>query len=594
MSILEMDSNYIIGLKAIARFMKNEQLIIFIFAILIGILSGGAVIIFREAIDIIGIIIFHGKADHLIELSRSLPPWKLILIPSLSGLGVGVLIYFFVPFNRPHGVADVIEASALKGGAMSSRLGVISACISALSIGGGASVGREGPAVHLGASLASWVGRQFCFSRKSIRTLLGCGVAAAVSSSFSAPIAGALFASEVILGNYALGSLTPIVIASVFGTAVSRLYFGNSSSFTLTDYTITSFWEFPAFILLGCMCAVAAILFMRLTFLTQEFAEKTKLPVWLRPAFAGLVIGGMSIPLPEILGIGYEVAELAMTGQLAFQMMIMIGIGKIVATALCLGFGFSGGVFSPSLVIGAMTGATFGLTAATVFPELASNIGTYTIVGMGGIAAAVLGAPISTTLIIFEITGDYALSLAVLLTIVTATELTNHFFGKSFFQKQLARRNINLQKGLESEIMGSIKVATLVKSDFNSRSPTVKKNTKLGEIRNHMKSSKFSELFVLAEGNILHGTITLTCIGDFAFDRNLDNLVTAADIAQLHPPYLVEADNIETALKTMKDTEIEFIAVVNNDRSMRFLGYVSFHEIMSTYNHAILAHHQNS
>ncbi|PPR80149.1 MAG: hypothetical protein CFH06_00096, partial [Alphaproteobacteria bacterium MarineAlpha3_Bin5] len=325
-----------------------------------------------------------------------------------------------------------------------------------------------------------------------------------------------------------------------------------------------------------------------------EFAEKTKLPVWLRPAFAGLVIGGMSIPLPEILGIGYEVAELAMTGQLAFQMMIMIGIGKIVATALCLGFGFSGGVFSPSLVIGAMTGATFGLTAATVFPELASNIGTYTIVGMGGIAAAVLGAPISTTLIIFEITGDYALSLAVLLTIVTATELTNHFFGKSFFQKQLARRNINLQKGLESEIMGSIKVATLVKSDFNSRSPTVKKNTKLGEIRNHMKSSKFSELFVLAEGNILHGTITLTCIGDFAFDRNLDNLVTAADIAQLHPPYLVEADNIETALKTMKDTEIEFIAVVNNDRSMRFLGYVSFHEIMSTYNHAILAHHQNS
>ena len=158
----------------------------------------------------------------------------------------------------------------------------------------------------------------------------------------------------------------------------------------------------------------------------------------------------------------------------------------------------------------------------------------------------------------------------------------------------MARRNINLQKGLESEIMGSIKVASLVKNEFNSRSPTVKKNTKLGEIRNHIKSSKWGKLFVLAEGNILHGTITLTSIGDFAFDRNLDNLVTAADIAQLHPPYLVETDNIETALKTMKDTEVELIAVVNNDRSMHFLGYTSFHELMCTYNHAILAHHQNS
>lgn len=456
--------------------------------------------------------------------------------------------------------------------------------ISAVSIGSGASVGREGPAVHLGAALSSWVGRRLHLSRSLARTLLGCGVGAAVAASFNAPIAGALFASEVVVGHYALKAFAPIVISSVAGTAVSRSVFGDFPAFTLETQIIASFWEFPAFVLLGLVSGIAAIVFMRSIFAAQSLAERLTVPPWTRPAFAGLAVGIIALAFPQVLGVGYGTTEAALLQKFSFWLLVAVGTAKILATALSIGFGFGGGVFSPSIVIGAMVGGAFGILATAVFPELSSGPGAYTIVGMGAMAAAVLGAPISTTLIIFEMTSNYALTLGVMIAVVVASEITHHFFGRSFFTVQLERRGINIKEGFEAEIMRSVRVGRVIADDAE----TVNWGVSLGELRTSLQKSIVGEIFVLRGESELYGTVTLTDLSEAAFDHDVDDLINAGDVARLHPPVLTPDDDLETALALMRDTHEEHIAVVDDVETMTFRGCVHHRDVMGAYNRALL------
>ena len=240
------------------------------------------------------------------------------------------------------------------------------------------------------------------------RTLLGCGVAAAVAASFNAPIAGVFFALEVVLGHYALRAFAPIVMASVVGTLVTRAHYGNFPAFIIPEYAIVSFWEFPAFILLGAVCALAAIIFTRSVFFVEDrMVKHVPLPRWSHPVVGGLLVGVIAIQFPHVLGVGYEATDAALREQLSLSLMLALIVFKTAATAISLGSGFGGGVFTPSLFIGAMTGSAFGIVASMAFPELAASHGLYAIVGMGAVAGAVLGAPISTFLIVFELVADY-------------------------------------------------------------------------------------------------------------------------------------------------------------------------------------------
>ena len=453
--------------SALNKAIRNEHLLLVGLGLVVGCLSGLAVLALREAISWIEIMLYGVEIDMFSRYEIAVVPWMVMLYPTLGGLVVGLITWKWMPEQRNQGVADVVEASAMRAGQMSSRVGLVSAINSAISAGAGASVGREGPAVHLSRSLS--------------RTVLGCGVAAAVSASFNAPIAGALFATEVVVGQYALKTFAPIVVASVAGTALSHIHFGEASAFLLGGNHIASFWEFPAFIGLGVVAAVAAIVLMRSIFLAQQVAAKLPVPIWFKPAIAGLIVGIIAIWLPQVMGIGYGFTEWAILGQFDLKLLILIGLAKILATALCLGFGFSGGVFSPALVLGATVGASYGLIAADVFPLLASDVGVYTVVGMGAVAAAVLGAPISTTLIIFEITGDYKLSLAVMLAIVIATEITHHFFGASFFAEQLKRRNVDLRDGFEREVLNNIKVRQVLDHGKSTEADTISTETPMHE-----------------------------------------------------------------------------------------------------------------
>jgi CIC family chloride channel protein len=577
-------TSYLRALISLRHLLRNDHLVLSALGLAIGALTGAAIVGFRELISFIQLILFHTDSDRLFQHAQELPWWQILLVPTVAGLVVGVIIYHFMPNQRPQGVADVIEANALRGGQISVKAGISAAITSAISIGAGASVGREGPAIHIGASASAWIGHQLHLTRSLRRTLLGCGVGAAVAASFNAPIAGALFASEVIVGHYALKAFAPIVIASVASTALSRSIFGDFPAFALDVNIITSFWEFPAFILLGLISGVIAIIFMRSIFLAQDLADKSKLPIWIRPMIAGLMVGIIALFYPQVLGIGYGATESALLMQFGFTTLVAIGVAKIVATAFSIGLGFAGGVFSPALFIGAMAGGAFGILATAVFPNLSSGAAAYTIVGMGAVAAAVMGAPISTTLIIFEMTSNYALTLGVMLAVVASSEITHHFFGHSFFNNQLKRRGVNIKEGFETEIMKSIKISQVYSEDGES----IAMSACLQDVRHKLQQSSLGEIFVLRDGGELYGTVTLADLSETAFDHGFDDLVTASDVSRLHPPVLVLSDDLEAALAVMRDTGEEHIAVVDNVQSMAFKGCVHHREVIAAYNQLLL------
>lgn len=571
-------------LLRLRRILRNDQLILSVLSLIIGLIAGALVVGFREGILFFHNQFFNAPNERLFVYAAALPWWQLLLVTTLGGLAVGLLIRFIMPNARPQGVADVIEASALKGGRMSLTVGIRAAVVNALSIGVGASVGREGPAVHLGAAAAAGVAKALHLTRTLTRTLLGCGVAAAVAASFNAPIAGALFAGEVVIGHYALKTFVPVVIASVAGTALSRTYYGDFPAFVLPPHAIGSYLELPAFVLLGVLAGFVATILLRGIFKAQDVANTLPVPAWAHPALAGFVVGGIALVLPQVLGVGYGATDAALSGEMALGLLVAVLVGKVLATVVCLGFGFGGGIFSPSLMIGAMLGGAYGIVVMGLFPAVTIGIGGYTLIGMGAVAGAALGAPISTTLIIFEMTGDYELTLGVMLAVVVSTAITRQFLGANFFTMQLAQRGLDLKGGFESQILRAGQIADVMQDGQETLSPAVP----LAQLRTHLQNCNGGKLFVVDDEEKLLGTITLADLSETAFDLALDPLINAADVARRHPPVLLSSDNLETALHKMSDSGESFLAVVDNIKSHKFVGAVDEKHVMAAYNRALL------
>ncbi|EDQ33671.1 Chloride channel protein EriC [Hoeflea phototrophica DFL-43] len=442
----------------IRAYLENRQPMIWALSLLIGLSVALAAIAFRWLIGVVQLYWLGDSSEQVFSAARNTPWYMILAGPLIGGVVVGVIIWKFLPSRRTGGVADVIEARALAGRRLSLREGIISAFATAFSLGAGASAGREGPVIHLGATLASAMGQRLSLPDWSRRTLLAAGVASAISASFNAPIAGVLFAHEVILGHYAMRAFVPIVISSAAGAILSRAWFGDAAAFIVPEYQITSYFEFPAFALLGVVCALVAVAFQFALFAADYVARRSPVPVWALPIIGGVMVGLMGIAFPHILGVGYETTDLALWGQLPLVLMLTLIVMKTLATAITLAARFGGGIFSPSLYLGAMTGGAFGLIAAGVFPDLASSEALYSILGMGAVAGAVLGAPISTTVIVFELTGGYALSIALLLTVAIAHGITQALHGHSYFQWQLEMRGLFVQDGPHRTVLRNVRV----------------------------------------------------------------------------------------------------------------------------------------
>ncbi|SIS68356.1 chloride channel protein, CIC family [Roseivivax lentus] len=438
-------------------------------ALAVGIAAGFAAILFRLAIEELQTALYGIEDPNTLASFAETLPWYFVMaIPVLGGVTVGVIVHYFTPDGRVRSVADVIEGAALNDGRVEKKAGIASALCSWITLSTGGSSGREGPVVHIAAMIASWVSNVLRVDGITGRDLLGCAVAAAVSASFNAPIAGALFALEVVLRHFALHAFAPIVVASAAGTVINRLTFGDVTEFRLPGTTTVEFYlELPAFLILGLLAGLIAVITMRAIFVADdwgtELQRKLGLPLFLRPAVAGVLLGALAIFYPHIIGVGYETTSLALTGNLLTHEAIIFAVLKVVALAITMAGRMGGGVFSPSLMIGALTGLAFGLIATGVFPNQSGSSTLYALAGMGAVAAAVLGAPISTTLIVFELTGDWQTGLAVMVSVSMSTAVASRLVHRSFFLSQLERRNVHLAAGPQAYLLAMFGVSGVMR-----------------------------------------------------------------------------------------------------------------------------------
>ncbi|WP_170348057.1 chloride channel protein [Ruegeria atlantica] len=464
-----------------------SQIQFWFIALAIGIAAGFMALGFRKAIrslqayvyDTDDILLLHSHAEKL--------PWFLILItPIIGGLIVGVILHRFTDDGRVRSVADVIEGSALTNGRVEGKAGIASFFASLITLSTGGSTGREGPVVHMAGVISTWVSDRIHADGITGRDLLGCAVAAAVSASFNSPIAGALFALEVVLRHFAVHAFAPIVIASVAGTVINRLEYGDVTEFVLeTPGSLQFYVELPAFLILGLICGLVSLLLMRSIFFAEDIGthvqNRLSLPRWLRPAVSGAMLGLLAIWFPHIIGVGYETTIRALTGDLTLTVAILFAVIKTVALAITMGGRMGGGVFSPSLMVGALTGLAFGLIATGLLPDVSGTHTLYAFAGMGAVAAAVLGAPISTTMIVFELTGDWQIGIAVMVSVSMSTALASRLVDRSFFLTQLERRDVHLAAGPQAYLLAMLRTGAVMRPIGDPRSITKEKAQELIE-----------------------------------------------------------------------------------------------------------------
>ena len=453
-----------------------SQVQFWLLALLIGVGAGLAALFFRFGITAL-MRTFYGIDDQaLTNEAARMPWWWLILVPTVGGLIVGLILDRFTAAGRATTVADVIEDAALEGGRVNMREGLASAAASLLTLGMGGSSGREGPVVHLAGVVSTWFATRINASPMAGRELLGCAVAGAVSASFNAPIAGALFAHEVILRHFAAHAFAPIAIASVAGAIINRQAFGGVTEFNLPGQPNLSFYvELPAFMMLGLVSAlVAASLVwavLRADAAGNALFARTGWPRWIRPMLAGTLLGLMAIPFPHIIGIGYQTTFAALRGAFGLQEVMLFAVVKVFAVALTLGGRMGGGIFSPALVLGALTGLAFGMIATAALPGLSGSTTIYAMAGMGAVAAAVLGAPISTALIVFEMTGDYQTGIAVMAAVSLSSALASRLLHRSFFLTQLELRGVHIAEGPQVWLPRKMRINSLMRAPDAENAP---------------------------------------------------------------------------------------------------------------------------
>ena len=462
----------------IMRSRGPSQIQFWVMALMVGVAAGLAALAFRLGIDALQRTAYGIDDRALIHGAHTRPWWWLIAVPTLGGLAVGLILNRFTADGRTRAVADVIEGAALDGGRVERREGLASAAASLITLGTGGSSGREGPVVHLAGVMSSWLAERINASPMTGRELLGCAVSGAVAASFNAPIAGALFAHEVILRHFSARAFAPIAIAAVAGTVINRQAFGGATEFALSrSHDIAFLVELPAFMVLGLLSAVVAAILVWTILRTEKTIDRlfarTGWPRWIRPMLAGALVGTIAIPFPHVIGVGYQTTFAALAGAFTLDQVVIFAVVKVLAVTVTLGGRMGGGVFSPALVLGALTGLAFGMIATGVLPELSGGTTIYAMAGMGAVAAAVLGAPISTALIVFEMTGDFQTGIAVMTTVSLSSALGSRLLNKSFFLTQLEMRNVSIAEGPQVWMPQKMRVGSLLRALDAPHAPSV-------------------------------------------------------------------------------------------------------------------------
>lgn len=432
--------------------------ILSVMGLISGLLAGGVVVLFRIFIES-GVVLWHsGEGVNDFEGTAW---WFRLLLPLIGGFLVGFVLHKVGKERRQVGVGHVLERMSFHQGYLNWRNAIVQFVVGGMTLASGQSVGREGPGIHLGSTAGSWLGQQMNLPNNSIRILVGCGTAAAISASFNTPLAGVIFAMEVVMMEYAVASFIPLILASVTAAILSRVVFGNDVAFIVPTLDLKSLLEIPYFILLGLVIGTVAAIFI---IATRIVATKTKdWSSWLKCGTAGTCVGIIALVAPQVMGIGYDTVNAALHGSLPLQILAIAFIGKLLATIICSGLSLPGGVIGPSMFIGAMMGGILGSFGEFAFPDYASEYAFYSMVGMATMMSAILQAPLAALMALLELTNNPNILLPGMLSLVIANLVVSQLFKqKSIFQSQMQVKGLELKINPLSQFLRSVGVAGLM------------------------------------------------------------------------------------------------------------------------------------
>lgn len=569
--------------NAFSRFRRAEHIMMVIAAIIIGLLGGFGAISFRFIIKFVHSVFFQSW-EYSLELVNALPWWQKLLIPAAGGLLVGPIVYRFANEVKGSGVPEVMESVALRGGSIRFRVLIAKTVAAALTIGSGGSAGREGPIIQIGSAIGSALGQLAHLSAMRLRTLVACGAAAGIAATFNAPIAGALFAVEVILGDFAISQFSPIVISSVVATVLSRHFIGDFPAFNVPSYNMVSAYEFIPYTVLGISAGLISVLFIISVYKSQDIFDKIQIPDLLKPALGGLLVGTIGIGFPQVFGVGYEAVNEALWGKDVGWLLLVLIFLKIIATSATLGSGGSGGVFAPSLFIGAMLGGLIGNQVNLMFPDLMAHSGAYALVGMGAVVAGVTHAPISAILIIFELTNDYHIFPPLMVSCILSVLVSTLLKKESMYTMKLAKRGIKIFEGKDINLLRTIRVQEILHSDVHK----FKNTAPFSEIIQHVIMSKHQDYFVVGPSGKLLGSLSLNQLKEFLFERDyLSNLVIAADLVDAHCPVVYPEDNLDLVMHQFGRNQLDEMPVVASQQDRTLIGSVRRLDVIDRYNKEI-------
>ena len=546
--------------------------------VVVGVLGGYGAVGFRLLINFLRSLAYGSDGDFL-QVLAAIPWWWLLLIPALGGMVVGPMIYFLAKEAKGHGVPEVMEAVTLHGGLIRKRVVVIKSLASAISIAVGGSVGREGPIVQIGSAIGSTVGQVLKVSAGRMRILVGCGAAAGIAATFNAPVAGMMFAMEIILGDFAVATFSPIVLSAVMATAISRFYLGDFPAFVVPVYQLVSAWELFLYAGLGLAAGAVGAGFSAVLYKTEDLVDAIRIPEYLKTPLAGLALGALGMAFPWVLGVGYEGIELALHHQLAWWLMLIIVGAKIFATSLTIAGGMSGGIFAPSLVIGAMLGGSMGGLAHELWPGMTAGPGAYAIVGMAAVVAGATHGPITAFLILFEMTGGYEIILPLMIGCTLATLVAQQINPDSIYTRKLSRRGVDIHAGKDMNLLRSLTVAQAMRPEVDS----VPQDMTLGRFHDKVLTSKFASFPVVNDQGELVGILSHADYAGHTLEKELWDLVVVAELATTEVQTVTLGDTLDIALRKISSRDFATLPVVATHGSRRLVGVISHRDIISVY-----------
>jgi CIC family chloride channel protein len=558
--------------------LRDSDLFLLVLAVGAGAAAGVGVVLIDWLLAVIRQFAFGIPPDgHLSDIH--LGPARMLMTPVLGGVLVGLLSTLLRRW-RQREVVDAIEANALWGGRMSvgDSLGLVGATL--LSGGFGASVGLEAAYTQLGAALASRFGRWTELRRDDVRTLVGCGAAGAIAAAFNAPLTGAFYAFELIIGAYTLQSLAPVGMAALTGALVVRGLVGSNPIFVLYHEIKISAPDYPVFFVVGLASAGLGILVMKGVTSTESLFRSLAVPRWARPALGGILIGAMALASPEILGGGHGgIMQVLHSG---FDLPFLAGliVAKTVASAVSIGSGFRGGLFSTSLFLGSLFGSFIGWLLAGLLPEFHVDPLVYTLVGMGSVAAAIVGGPMTMIMIVLETTGDFNATIGVMVGVVTAAIGVRHWFGYSFATWRFHLRGLAIRSPEDVGWINELLVGPMMRRD----PAVIAAELPVAEL--HRRFPAGSTRLV----SVLDGRGGLCGVVDPAESGSADSSETSktiGEIASKPAAFLLPSDNLRIALDRFSKAAQETLPVIDNPRDRRVIGYLSEAYALRRYAHEL-------